>query len=195
MSRLTMVNKVWKSPWLLRLCTLKDASVDAVVGTLQKIVFLTLVQAEINSTSNINILMLSLCADGTLLRFVQGILDPLQQTVADGCHLTRHTGNQHCQRPALQIFMSIKLLYPQPRSSIPTRKGIYSDIYPLSLSERNMARRIPERLKGQLSISNVCFKLLVLVFSHVSAAIFGMVMRFLVYLSVVCFEILENPFL
>lgn len=29
--------------------------------------------------------------DGTILRFVQGILDPLQQTVADGCHLTRHT--------------------------------------------------------------------------------------------------------
>lgn len=32
-----------------------------------------------------------LLAEGTLLRFVQGILDPLQQTVADGCHLTRNT--------------------------------------------------------------------------------------------------------
>lgn len=31
-------------------------------------------------------------ADGTILRFVQGILDPLQQIVADGCHLTRNTG-------------------------------------------------------------------------------------------------------
>lgn len=31
-------------------------------------------------------------ADGTFLRFVQGVLDPLQQTVADGCHLTRKTG-------------------------------------------------------------------------------------------------------
>ncbi|KAK6139390.1 hypothetical protein DH2020_026898 [Rehmannia glutinosa] len=29
--------------------------------------------------------------DGTLLRYVQGILDPLQQTVVDGCHLTRNT--------------------------------------------------------------------------------------------------------
>lgn len=30
--------------------------------------------------------------DGTALRFVQGLLDPLQQTLADGCHLTRKTG-------------------------------------------------------------------------------------------------------
>lgn len=30
--------------------------------------------------------------DGTLLRLVQGALDPLQQLVADGCHLTRRTG-------------------------------------------------------------------------------------------------------
>lgn len=30
--------------------------------------------------------------DGTLLRLVQGALDPLQQFVADGCHLTRRTG-------------------------------------------------------------------------------------------------------
>ncbi|CAL5338490.1 unnamed protein product [Camellia sinensis] len=30
--------------------------------------------------------------DGTILRFVQGILDPLQQRVSDGCHLTRKTG-------------------------------------------------------------------------------------------------------
>ncbi|WVZ73711.1 hypothetical protein U9M48_021990 [Paspalum notatum var. saurae] len=30
--------------------------------------------------------------DGTLLQFVQGALDPVQQFVADGCHLTRKTG-------------------------------------------------------------------------------------------------------
>lgn len=30
--------------------------------------------------------------DGTITRFVQGVLDPLQQTVSDGCHLTRTTG-------------------------------------------------------------------------------------------------------
>lgn len=31
-------------------------------------------------------------ADGTVIRFMQNVLDPLQQTVADGCHLTRETG-------------------------------------------------------------------------------------------------------
>lgn len=30
--------------------------------------------------------------DGTLLRLVQAAVDPLQQFVADGCHLTRKTG-------------------------------------------------------------------------------------------------------
>ncbi|KAF8399876.1 hypothetical protein HHK36_015746 [Tetracentron sinense] len=30
--------------------------------------------------------------NGTTLRFLQGVLDPLQQTVSDGCHLTRETG-------------------------------------------------------------------------------------------------------
>lgn len=34
-----------------------------------------------------------LLADGTIHRLVQGVLDPLQQMVADGCHLTRNTGN------------------------------------------------------------------------------------------------------
>ncbi|KAJ0980281.1 hypothetical protein J5N97_008536 [Dioscorea zingiberensis] len=32
--------------------------------------------------------------DGTLLRSVQVALDPLQQLVADGCHLTGETGKQ-----------------------------------------------------------------------------------------------------
>ncbi|XP_048616086.1 putative methyltransferase-like protein 7A isoform X1 [Brassica napus] len=30
--------------------------------------------------------------DGTFFRHVQNVLDPLQQVVADGCHLTRNTG-------------------------------------------------------------------------------------------------------
>ncbi|KAL6969613.1 hypothetical protein U1Q18_029323, partial [Sarracenia purpurea var. burkii] len=29
---------------------------------------------------------------GTILRFVQDVLDPLQQKFLDGCHLTRKTG-------------------------------------------------------------------------------------------------------
>lgn len=32
-------------------------------------------------------------ADGTFLNFMQRVLDPLQQTIADGCHLSRETGN------------------------------------------------------------------------------------------------------
>ncbi|CAN6274464.1 unnamed protein product [Urochloa humidicola] len=32
--------------------------------------------------------------DGSLLRFVQGAFDPVQQFVADGCHLTRKTGEK-----------------------------------------------------------------------------------------------------
>ena len=31
-------------------------------------------------------------AEGTALRLIQSVLDPLQQTLADGCHLTRETG-------------------------------------------------------------------------------------------------------
>lgn len=33
-------------------------------------------------------------ADGTILRFLQSVLDPVQQAVADGCHLTRETGKE-----------------------------------------------------------------------------------------------------
>ena len=32
-------------------------------------------------------------ADGTVHRLVQSVLDPLQQKLADGCHLSRETGN------------------------------------------------------------------------------------------------------
>ncbi|KAL9421207.1 hypothetical protein AB3S75_038720 [Citrus x aurantiifolia] len=31
--------------------------------------------------------------DGTFLKFLQNVVDPLQQIVSDGCHLTRQTGN------------------------------------------------------------------------------------------------------
>ncbi|KAH6798084.1 hypothetical protein C2S52_022638 [Perilla frutescens var. hirtella] len=55
---------------------LKDASVDAVVGTL-----------VLCSVQDVD----QALREGTILRLVQGILDPLQQTVADGCHLTRRT--------------------------------------------------------------------------------------------------------
>lgn len=44
------------------------------------------------SSKNYTFFRLQLGKDGTALRFVQGLLDPLQQAVADGCHFTRKTG-------------------------------------------------------------------------------------------------------
>ncbi|XP_057777229.1 uncharacterized protein LOC130995809 isoform X2 [Salvia miltiorrhiza] len=76
---------------------LKDASVDAVVGTLVLCSVKDVDQAlqevrRVLKPGGLYIFVEHVAAkDGTLLRFVQGILDPLQQTVADGCHLTRHT--------------------------------------------------------------------------------------------------------
>ncbi|KAL0336411.1 UNVERIFIED_CONTAM: Methyltransferase-like protein 7A [Sesamum radiatum] len=76
---------------------LGDASVDAVVGTLilcsVKDVDQTLQEVRrVLKPGGLYIFVEHVAAkDGTILRFVQGILDPLQQTVADGCHLTRNT--------------------------------------------------------------------------------------------------------
>ncbi|XP_039773609.1 methyltransferase-like protein 7A isoform X2 [Panicum virgatum] len=55
----------------------EDNSMDVVIGTL-----------VLCSVNNIDMAL----RDGSLLRFVQGAFDPLQQFVADGCHLTRKTG-------------------------------------------------------------------------------------------------------
>ncbi|KAJ1696151.1 hypothetical protein LUZ63_004663 [Rhynchospora breviuscula] len=78
----------------------EDDSVDAVIGTLVlcsvKDVNGTL--REVNRVlkpGGLYIFIEHVAAeDGTFLRFVQGVLDPLQQLVADGCHLTRETGKQ-----------------------------------------------------------------------------------------------------
>ncbi|KAL3823954.1 hypothetical protein ACJIZ3_019983 [Penstemon smallii] len=78
---------------------LNDASVDAVVGTLVlcsvKDVDQTLQEVKrVLKPGGIYIFVEHVAAkDGTLLRFVQGILDPVQQTVADGCHLARNTAD------------------------------------------------------------------------------------------------------
>ncbi|KAG7589519.1 S-adenosyl-L-methionine-dependent methyltransferase [Arabidopsis suecica] len=77
---------------------LEDASVDAVVGTLVlcsvKDVTQTLNEIKrILRPGGTYIFIEHVAAeDGTFLRLVQNVLDPLQQVVADGCHLTRHTG-------------------------------------------------------------------------------------------------------
>ncbi|CAH2066380.1 unnamed protein product [Thlaspi arvense] len=78
---------------------LEDASVDAVVGTLV-LCSVTDVTRTLNEIKRIlrpggiYIFIEHVAAeDGTVLRLVQNVLDPLQQVVADGCHLTRHTGD------------------------------------------------------------------------------------------------------
>ncbi|EFH63500.1 hypothetical protein ARALYDRAFT_315955 [Arabidopsis lyrata subsp. lyrata] len=77
---------------------LEDASVDAVVGTLVlcSVADVTRTLNEIKRVlrpGGTFIFIEHVAAeDGTFLRLVQNVLDPLQQVVADGCHLTRHTG-------------------------------------------------------------------------------------------------------
>ncbi|XP_060177990.1 uncharacterized protein LOC132607921 isoform X2 [Lycium barbarum] len=74
---------------------LRDASVDAIIGTLVLCsvadVNLTLQEVRrVLKPGGVYLFVEHVAA--TVLRFVQGLLDPLQQTLADGCHLTRKTG-------------------------------------------------------------------------------------------------------
>ncbi|PON54136.1 Methyltransferase type [Parasponia andersonii] len=77
---------------------LADASVDAIVGTLVlcsvKDVDLTLKEVKrVLKPGGLYLFVEHVAAkEGTTLRFIQSIFDPLQQTLADGCHLTRETG-------------------------------------------------------------------------------------------------------
>ncbi|XP_050204120.1 uncharacterized protein LOC126654099 [Mercurialis annua] len=79
---------------------LRDASVDAVVGTLV-LCSVTDVDRTLQEVKRVlrpggfYLFVEHVAAkDGTFLRYVQNVLDPLQQTVADGCHLTRETGKK-----------------------------------------------------------------------------------------------------
>ncbi|CDP00354.1 unnamed protein product [Coffea canephora] len=77
---------------------LGDASVDAVVATLVlcsvKDVDLALQEImRVLKPGGLYVFVEHVAAeDGTSRRFFQGILDPLQQFFADGCHFTRKTG-------------------------------------------------------------------------------------------------------
>lgn len=77
---------------------LGDASVDAVIGTLVlcsvKDVDTTLKEVKrVLRPGGLYLFVEHVAAkEGTPLRFAQNILDPLQQLLADGCHLTRDTG-------------------------------------------------------------------------------------------------------
>ncbi|GLJ52137.1 hypothetical protein SUGI_1109200 [Cryptomeria japonica] len=75
-----------------------DSSMDAVVGTLVLCsvsdVRKTLkeVQRVLKPSGQFIFVEHVAAPDGTLLRFWQKLLDPLQQFASDGCHLTRETG-------------------------------------------------------------------------------------------------------
>ncbi|KAH9294873.1 hypothetical protein KI387_038461, partial [Taxus chinensis] len=75
-----------------------DSSMDAVVGTLVLCsvsdVEKTLkeVQRVLKPGGRFIFVEHVAAPDGTLLRFWQKLLDPLQKFVSDGCHLTRETG-------------------------------------------------------------------------------------------------------
>ncbi|VAI49392.1 unnamed protein product [Triticum turgidum subsp. durum] len=75
----------------------EDDSMDAVIGTLVlcSVKDTDMALREIKRVLKPGGLYLFIehvaAADGSFLQFVQGALDPLQQFVADGCHLTRKT--------------------------------------------------------------------------------------------------------
>ncbi|GAB2280257.1 hypothetical protein Dimus_014899 [Dionaea muscipula] len=75
-----------------------DSSVDAVIGTLVlcSVADVNRTLKEVKRVLKAGGLYLFVehvgAKDGTFLRYVQNILDPLQRVVADGCHLTRETG-------------------------------------------------------------------------------------------------------
>ncbi|KAJ4884260.1 S-adenosyl-L-methionine-dependent methyltransferases superfamily protein [Raphanus sativus] len=77
---------------------LDDGSVDAVVGTLVlcSVSDVTQTLDEIKRVLKPGGIFLFIehvaAEDGTFFRNVQNVLDPVQQVVADGCHLTRNTG-------------------------------------------------------------------------------------------------------
>ncbi|KAF6171836.1 hypothetical protein GIB67_007357 [Kingdonia uniflora] len=75
-----------------------DSSIDVVIGTLVlcSVEDVKSVLEEVKRVlkpGGLYIFIEHVAAeDGTTLRFIQSALDPLQQIVADGCHLTRETG-------------------------------------------------------------------------------------------------------
>ncbi|KAJ6910033.1 hypothetical protein NC652_020900 [Populus alba x Populus x berolinensis] len=95
---------------------LNDASVDAVVGTLVlcsvKEVGQTLQEVKrVLKPGGLYLFVEHVAAkDGTILRLLQSALDPLQQTVADGCHLSRDTGKEILQAGFSSVDLSMAFL-------------------------------------------------------------------------------------
>ncbi|CAJ1932030.1 unnamed protein product [Sphenostylis stenocarpa] len=95
---------------------LSDASVDAVVGTLVlcsvKDVDMTLKEVRrVLRPGGLYVFVEHVAAkDGTFLKFMQRVLDPLQQTLADGCHLSRDTGNNISRAGFASVELNLAFL-------------------------------------------------------------------------------------
>ncbi|KAF4396747.1 hypothetical protein F8388_004715 [Cannabis sativa] len=95
---------------------LADASADAVVGTLVLCsvgdVNLTLKEVKrVLKPGGLYLFVEHVAAkEGSSLRFIQSILNPLQETVADGCHLTRETGKHISEAGFSNLKLSLTFL-------------------------------------------------------------------------------------
>ncbi|PIA34501.1 hypothetical protein AQUCO_03700048v1 [Aquilegia coerulea] len=93
-----------------------DASMDAVIGTLVlcsvKDIQLALQEVKrVLKPGGLYIFIEHVAAkDGTTLRLMQKVFDPLQQLVSDGCHLTRETGKYISQAGFSDININMTYL-------------------------------------------------------------------------------------
>ncbi|KAL6513918.1 hypothetical protein OROHE_019374 [Orobanche hederae] len=125
---------------------LNDASVDAVVGTLV-LCFVNDVDKALQEIRRVlkpggfYIFVEHVAAkDGTILGFVQRILDPLQQTVADGCHLTRHTADNIARIGFASLVVNQAFIYPKRVIESTAKKlvvqGVFGRLPPCILQNR-----------------------------------------------------------
>ncbi|KAL6547084.1 hypothetical protein OROMI_022805 [Orobanche minor] len=128
---------------------LNDAYVDAVVGTLVLCSVNDVDKAlqeirRVLKPGGFYIFVEHVAAkDGTILGFVQRILDPLQQTVADGCHLTRHTADNIARIGFASVDVNQDFIYPKRVIESTAKKlvvqGVFGRLPPCILQNSLMA--------------------------------------------------------